>query len=319
MSKNILIIGGSGFIGTTLTDTLLRAGHHITLLNRGRKKVADCAQLIADRNSISEMERCREEAGTFDVVIDTSCYTLQQCELAWRFFSPKSKHWIHISSAAVYAEKDVVLGYDESDPIGGAQIWGKYGADKSEIDLWLIHASDLKPVTILRPPYIYGPGNDIDRETFIWARALSDLPILIPGDGNAVVQFLHVSDLTHCILSCMANVPQTHAVYNVASDEQVSLREWVELLVDISGGNKKNIHLLINGAGDLNPRLYFPFRNTPIRLSTERAWVDLGWRASYTLEKGFGQTFKTYTIEQLKKYAERRSNEEVEIVARLRG
>ena len=319
MTKNILILGGSGFIGTALTQALLREGHQVVLLNRGHRPVSQCAQLIADRNSAADMERCRHSVRGFDVVIDTSCYTAQQASLAWRSFADKAKHWIHISSAAVYREKDLVIGYDEKDPTGGAKIWGSYGADKSAIDEFLIEVSGPTPVTILRPPYIYGPGNDIDRETFIWGRALTGQPILIPGYGDAIIQFIHVHDLAHSILVCMDHPPKTNAVYNVASDEQVSLREWAELLVDICGENKSCIHLLINGAGDYNSRTYFPFRDYPCRLSTERIWLDLGWRASYTLDKGFTQTYYTYTIEELRKYAEKITKEEREIFSALRA
>ena len=47
----------------------------------------------------------------------------------------------------------------------------------------------------LRPPFIYGPGNPFYREAFFWDRLRDGRPIILPGDGRRLMQFVYIKDL----------------------------------------------------------------------------------------------------------------------------
>ena len=66
MAKNILILGGSGFIGKTLSPTLLQKGYEVTLLNRGRHPITGTTQIIADRDSEESMTQACQSLPDFD-------------------------------------------------------------------------------------------------------------------------------------------------------------------------------------------------------------------------------------------------------------
>ena len=66
---------------------------------------------------------------------------------------------------------------------------------ESERALFRLHRDQGIPVATLRPPYIYGPENPFYREAFFWDRLLADRPIIVPGDGSRLMQFVHVDDV----------------------------------------------------------------------------------------------------------------------------
>ena len=319
MKKDILIIGGSGFVGSALTEVLLGAGHMVTLLNRGNRPMPGCAQIIADRDSQTEMEEKCRSVTNYDVIIDTSAYYLRQTELAWVCLAHKTNHWIHLSSAAVYRERIPFVPHPESDPNGGAEIWGRYGREKSAIDDFLAERSGDIPVTILRPPYIYGPQNSVDRETFVWSRSLHHLPIVIPGFGTAPIQFLHIDDLASAFISCIDQTPiHPCNIYNVAADEIVKLRQWVDLLIPICGGDLSNVYETKEKCDGYAVREYFPFRDHPCCLDPAKIKSELNWKAAYDIKTGFAQTYQTYSPEQLARYITKVSDTETTLAALLK-
>jgi nucleoside-diphosphate-sugar epimerase len=296
--RQALVIGGSGFVGRALVPALLSHGYEVTLLNRGTRSVEGTAQLVADRLEMSQMLSAGRETGSFDLVIDTCAYAARATEIAWEVFSAKCRHWIQLSSAAVYRETP---GRDprESDHIGGAPVWGDYGVDKSACDDFLLARANPTSVTILRPPYLYGPGNDNDRETFVWSRALQGAPILIPTDGSTRIQFLHVEDLATAIIACANHRPERSAVYNVAAPERPSLIEWVNLMCEIA--QCKNVGIPTGpNARSYTPRQYFPFRDYPCCVEEGRITEEIGWRPRHDLRGGFASTYESSNRDDLR-------------------
>ncbi len=130
----ILVLGGTGFIGSHLVPRLLADDHCVTVLNRGKSK-SDSAvvSLQADRDDAAAMQQALEryDGSEFEAVIDTSSVCLRHTQVLLAQLPQFAGHLIHISSASVYLHCQMAK---ESDPIGGASVWGDYGVDKSEVD-----------------------------------------------------------------------------------------------------------------------------------------------------------------------------------------
>ncbi len=296
--KSILVIGGSGFVGSGLIPALVAEGHDVAVLNRGNNPMQGTRQLVADRENAAQLQAVARTAGNFDAVIDTSAYNRNHTATAWSAFAKKTNHWIHLGSAAVYKETPG-RHPNEKDPIGGAAIWAEYGVEKSEADQYLMENAGRVPVTILRPPYLYGPNNNNDRETFVWARALQDQPVIIPGDGRTPIQFLHIDDLSDIVKAALRKRPPGVAVYNVAADERPTLSEWVSTVAEVAGFPDPGI-LAGEHAKTYKPRQYFPFRDYPCCVEVGPVKTDLNWRARYSLAEGFRQTFGTQDKQALR-------------------
>jgi nucleoside-diphosphate-sugar epimerase len=258
-------------------------------------------QLIADRSNATDLEKATQAVDRFDVVIDTSAYTARDTEIAWTDLSDKTSQWIHLSSAAVYTETPG-RAPSEIDAIGGPAVWGQYGIDKSAADQFLIDHAGKIPVTIFRPPYIYGPNNSVDRETFIWNRVLQQRPIIIPADGETVMQFIHVEELAVAFKMAITKTDLNHkrtVTYNIASDQMPAQNEWVDIVAKVTGLSYKAV-CAHDKAKEFAIRQYFPFRDYPCALDTALIKDQLGWKQKYSLAEGFAQTYLSYDPTVLK-------------------
>ncbi|GHB37801.1 epimerase [Pseudovibrio japonicus] len=295
--NKLLVIGGSGFVGASLIPALLSKGYDVTLLNRGSRPIKGTQQLVADRNDPFAMRQAKDR---FDAVIDTSAYTKEQSELAFKTFGIHAKKWIHLSTAAVYKETHDHLP-SEKDPIGGTPTWGAYGKNKSEVDDFLLN-QEHTPTVAIRPPYLYGPNNDIDREQFVWARALTDRPIILPSDGQSKLQFLHEEDLASFIVYLLAMHAMPTEAINLADPHILTAEKWVQMLCEIAEV-KAEILYGKDIAPDVPAREYFPFRDCDNALDVTRYLENFDWQPQYKLRDGFTQTFNSYSREELRRYS----------------
>ncbi|MDD3371481.1 MAG: NAD-dependent epimerase/dehydratase family protein [Alphaproteobacteria bacterium] len=298
--KNILLIGGSVFVGKTIAEYLLQKGNKVTLLNRGTHPIPGTRQLTADRNLPEEVQRAASGADVhYDAIIDTSAFNGEQTRIAWEEFSSKTDHWLHLSSASVYSDANDNIP-NENAAIGGAEVWGSYGRDKSACDLFLTAQSGGPAITIFRPPYIYGPGNNHDRETFIWSRALRGRSVLVPSDGKTQIQFVHAKDLAAAFVRALGrDFKQRVAVYNIGTSERFSLREWVSGLCAVAKVKDNGICVGQN-ASKYSPRQYFPFRDFPCVVDVTRIGTELGWKPIFGFTSGFENTLAACDAEFLK-------------------
>ena len=115
---NILVIGGSGFVGHAIVRALLAEGHGLSLLNRGSRPVAGTIQLTADRNDPSALASALGDR-RFDAVVDTNCYTPQQAGMLVEALGGRVATAVVVTSVAVYAD-NVRQPPTETEPTGGA-------------------------------------------------------------------------------------------------------------------------------------------------------------------------------------------------------
>jgi nucleoside-diphosphate-sugar epimerase len=112
MSRNILVIGGTRFIGRLLVQRLLRAGHRVTIVTRGYAPdpFGDRIQRIrADRRNELAM-RAVAKAGPFDIVFDQMCYSPLDAAIAVRTFAGQVGRYVMTSTVDAYR----VLGFDRA-------------------------------------------------------------------------------------------------------------------------------------------------------------------------------------------------------------
>lgn len=293
MKANVLVLGGSGFVGSALVPALLQLGCTVTLLNRGFRHVAGVHQITMDRFDATAV---KSVGARFDVVIDTSSYNAEATRIAYGALGGASTLWLHLSSAAVYRAIGK-SGALESDELGGADVWGEYGREKHAAETALMEAAN-GPFVIVRPPYLYGPKNNNDRETFIWARVLSGRPVIVPGTGDAQIQFLHVEDLASLFVHFVKTPPDGPRLYNVAAPEIVTSCEWAKRLAAIASCDIK-VFWGRDVAPGTSPRDYFPFRDADCAVNANQLFATTSWRPQFDFQTGFAATFGSYSVSDL--------------------
>ncbi|MEZ0170867.1 NAD-dependent epimerase/dehydratase family protein [Microvirga sp. TS319] len=290
-----LVIGGSGFVGRAIVRRLQEQGCQVTVLNRGSRPIAGTRQLIADRNDpVAVGETVKNQA--FEVVIDTNCYRPDQALILAEALRGRAPRLVMISSAAVYANK-ARRPPSETEPVGGASVWGDYGRDKSHAEDVYADADHFDRVVFVRPPYIFGPGNNLDRETWFWSRQCAGTPILLPGEGTTQAQFIHEDDLAEAVEGLAFGPGHGIEAFNVADPQVLTLSELATMLAEAAGVPDRQIRAG-SAASGLPARSWFPFRDYPCLADPGRL-MSTGWRPAASLAIRFAETHKSLSRSDL--------------------
>ena len=302
---NALVIGGNLFIGRLLVAGLAKAGHAVTILHRkpGHDLGKRIQEIVADRNDPAAVRRAL--AGrSFDVVFDnvydwTRGTTASQVEATARACSDHLRRYVFMSSVAAYGDG---LNHHEGDALAPDDHADPYARNKamSERALFRFHQRSGFPVVTLRPPFIYGPGNPFYREAFFWDRLQDARPIIVPGDGRRLMQFVHIKDLVWACLRVIEEPASVGQAYNIANLRPVTQTEAVEAFA-IAAGKKVHIvrvpreRLLRAGGHPMGPRLYFGMYLDlpPITQVVSKAQRVLGFNPT-DFAQGLKETYRWY-------------------------
>lgn len=245
--KRILVTGGTVFVSKYVAKYFQSNKYEVYVLNRGSKQQIENINLIcANRNNLKD---CLKDF-YFDSIIDVCGYNQQDIKNILDAVGG-FKDYIFISSSAVYPETNM-QPFSENQSIGVNKIWGKYGTDKIEAEEYLI--SKVPNAYILRPPYLYGPMQNVYREPFVFECALKNRKFYIPNDGKMKLQFFHVDDLCKVIEKILEKHPTNH-IYNVGNTESIDINTFIELCYKVVGTPLEKVYVTEHN----NQRDYFSF------------------------------------------------------------
>lgn len=293
---NILVIGGSKFIGWRLVELLGKTQHTVTVINRGnypRKYPANVTHHVADRNNYEQMLAIVKTA-TYDVVFDMCGYVENDMKYVARLFTARTMKYVFISTAATYLEPlEMPIAEDYAQGVHG--VWGGYGNGKLACEKVLLSAYKKNgfPAVIVRPSYVYGVGNTIDRETFLFDRITKGRTILVPSDGEAVIQHGEVTDLCRTLLA-IAEMPKgVGECYNISGQELVTLNGLVRLVAKVVGKDAKITFVTPKDYG-MADRDIFPFDNVSYFTTSEKFSKDFGWSPAVSLIDGLTAAYNEW-------------------------
>lgn len=246
--RTILVTGGTVFVSRFVANYFAGKGDRVYVLNRNSKPQLPNVTLIeGDRNDLGDKLKGYE----FDAVLDITAYTRSDAENLVTALGDFTDY-IFISSSAVYPET-LPQPFMEEQTCGPNSIWGAYGTNKLEAEEYL--RSAVPQAYILRPPYLYGPMQNVYRESFVFECAEAGRTFCIPGDGKMRLQFFHVEDLCRFIEILLDTHPENR-VFNVGNPESVTVTQWVQLCYDAVGAKLETIR--VEGHPQ---RSFFPFHD----------------------------------------------------------
>ena len=288
--KKILIMGGNQFVGKEIVKKFLEKDYTIYILNRGtRKNIEEVIFFKVDRDNFIEMENILKNIDV-DIIIDVSAYTEEQVDILHKVMKNRFKQYILISSASVYNNIESTPANEESQT-GENLIWGDYAKNKYLAEKKTIENSKIYnfKYTIFRPFYIYGVGNNLDRENYFFSRIKYNLPIYIPSKNN-IIQFGYVEDLALAIESSIGNSDFYNQTFNISGNEYVTMSEFSEICGKVM--NKKAIIKYINTEENkIKARDWFPFREVNLFGDISKL-ENTGFRNTYSLIQGLEKTYK---------------------------
>jgi 2'-hydroxyisoflavone reductase len=213
---NLLILGGTIFLGRHLVEAALRRGHTLTLFNRGQHNpdlFPQVEKLRGDRANASDLQAL--QARHWDAVMDTCGYLPRLVRLSAQALSNAVKHYTFISSISVYAEPPTP-GMDESAPLARLadetveEITGEtYGGLKALCEQAVESVLPGRTLNI-RPGLIVGPHDPSDRFTYWPARLRCGGAVLAPGRPGSPVQVIDARDLAEWTLDLVERQQTGH-------------------------------------------------------------------------------------------------------------
>ncbi len=268
--KQVLVTGGSGFIGSHLTEALLARGDRVTVIDDestgNAKNLANARQndrLTYIQGSVGEEQVVRELTAGVDEVyhlaaavgvaliarapMETIERNIFPTELILSSLRERIQRGERVkcflaSTSEVYGKNPKDTWSEEDDLVFGSTTrprWS-YGASKA-IDEFMGLASHREyglPVVIGRFFNVVGPrqtgayGMVLPR--FVEA-ALTGRPLIVHDDGRQTRCFAHVDDVVRAVVTLMETEAAVGRVFNIGSDQPISILELAKRVIELSG------------------------------------------------------------------------------------
>jgi nucleoside-diphosphate-sugar epimerase len=274
---DVLLIGGTRFLGPLLVFRLLAGGHRVTILNRGTRPdpfgafLPRVEGITADRRT-DAFNRAMH-GRRFDVVVDFAAYEREDAEGAVRALLGRAGHYVFISTGQVYlVREDCPRPATEHDYLGPIvprphdpyhlDSWlygvGKRACEDALVTAWEEHRF---PATRLRIPMVNGERDYHGRIESYLFRMLDGGPILVPDGGHAPTRHVYGADVVRAITSMMGRRHTFGEAYNLCQDETPTLRELLAILAELLGASPRYVDVSsadLEAAG-LSARQISPF------------------------------------------------------------
>jgi len=242
---NILIIGGTRFLGRHLVHSALARGHQVTLFNRGKSNpdlFPDVETTIGDREH--DIDKLSDR--TWDAVIDTCGYVPRIVRESAVGLEGSVGRYVFISSISAYADESFSkIGLTENDPPGPLSDESDdntpetYGPRKTRCEKYVQDVYGDRAL-IVRPGLIVGPNDLTDRFTYWPVRVAKGGDVLAPEKPDVPIQIIDVRDLADFTIKLIED--KASGIYNATGpDYELTLGAMLETCKQASRSDA-NIH-----------------------------------------------------------------------------
>jgi nucleoside-diphosphate-sugar epimerase len=231
-----LVTGATGFIGSHLCEELIRRGYEVTCLSRNTSnlKWIENLDIRLVKGDCTLAESLLDTVGGFDYIFHLAgltkarsndeffCMNARGTENLVKTIAernPKVTRFVYLSSlAAAGPSKDGKPLREDSPPSPVSN----YGRSKLEGETAVLRYRDSMPVTILRPPAVYGPR---DKDFLVFFKMIKKG--IFPNWGKCYYSLLYVDDLIQGIISSAENKRAEGKIYflsdgKVYTDEEIA-------------------------------------------------------------------------------------------------
>jgi len=317
----VLVTGATGFLGSHVAEQLKEQGHHVRALIRKSSDTSFLKQLGVELHvaSLETGEGLAEAVADVDAVVHSAGLVKARSPEEFRQVNVQGtqnlidaarkvqehiRRFVYVSSLA--ASGPCVNGQprvasDDPQPVT------HYGRSKLEGERAVLAAQDIFPVTVIRPPAIYGPR---DREMYAFFKTVQRRVYPLMGRGNTA-SLIHGRDAAAAIVQALLVEHPTGRVYFVDDGSVYTWEEMGATLQSELGVRALPLRLPLRlfSLVALGTEFYGKLRNRSVMLTRDKLnelcqphWVcqssditeELGWKPAYDFTSGARDTIAWY-------------------------
>ena len=252
MLMKIVVIGGTGHVGTYLVPGLVTTGHEVISVSRQKRKPysehtawAHVKQIVIDREEADGKKTFGKQIAKLspDIVIDMICFTPESAKLIAEALHGKVQHFLHCGTIWVHGFSEQVPT-DETHP---RKPFGDYGIKKAAIESWLLSYSGKTgfPATILHPGHIVGPGwiplnpaGNFNPE--VYKTIASGKELALPNLGMETVHHVHAEDVAQAFIKAINHRSNSIGEsFHIVSPRALTLRGYATAMSEWFGKEAK--------------------------------------------------------------------------------
>lgn len=301
MSKNILVTGGAGFIGSHLTDRLLEMGHHTKIIDNFNPyyspelKYMNISHQVGNSNfklirgSITDNDTLKTALENTEIVY----HLASQPGIKISVDNPKNTNDINVNGTLnilesmrnsnikkiIFQSSSSVYGRVKSLPFDDNECKNPispYGVSKLACEHYVRVFSELYgfKMTIIRPFTVYGPRMRPDLAIAIFTKnALNNEPITIFDNGSQTRDFTHISNIIDANTICMNKGDSE--TFDIGAGQAYTVNDLAEKIISLTNSKSEIIHTE-KRTGDTKNTL----------ADTTKAKKHLNWNPKISLDEG---------------------------------
>ena len=290
----IVVIGGSGHIGSFLVPRLVHGGHEVINISRGvGTSYADVPEWQQVRQVVADREQ-EDREGTFgdrvaaldaDVVVDLICFTLESATALVKSLRNEVGHLLHCGSIWRYGvslKLPVAEGADTAAQPSAAEPLDEYGIQKRDIARMLKEesASGGLATTSIHPGHIVGPGwqpigplGNLDPA--VWQTIASGQALQVPGSGTELMHHVHADDVAQAFENAILKREAAAGEdFNIVAPTALTVRGYVGIAASWFGQEPR-----------METVSWEEFRRTTTPESADISWAHLSRNHCMSIQK----------------------------------
>lgn len=287
---DVLVIGGTRFVGYLLVWRLLARGDRVTVFNRGHHADPFGERIERIRGDRTGPQFAGLLAGRrFDATVDFAVYQPADVRGVIEGLGPRAGHYVFISTGQVYLVRENCPTPSREADYRGPLLplpddpaergeW-EYGVNKRACEDLLAQEGDRLRSTRLRLPIVNGERDHSRRmESYLW-RIVDRGPVLLPGGGAEITRQVYGLDVAAAIATLLADERTYGRAFNLCQQEIATAFDLLGMLIERLGAPDNRLEVPRERLGALPAREISPFSHRWMSvLDPSLAQRDLGFR-----------------------------------------
>jgi nucleoside-diphosphate-sugar epimerase len=318
----VLVTGGTGFIGSHLMEKLVQKGHHVSCVAKDRMNSVfleslDVEVVLGDLNNGMDLDSMLESAeciyhlagavrarSSKDFYEGNYLMTKNFINICARSCK-RLKRFVYVSSLAAAGPSVDGRPVKEEDPFHPVS---HYGRSKMLAELEVLHYSDRMPISIVRPSGVYGPR---DREMLQYFLMIKKNLQLLIGFGRKWLNLTYVDDIVNGLLLAGEHPKAEGETFFIGNERSYPVEEIGNTIACLMNCKPIRIHMphlaafsigiIAESIGKLTRRqIFFNFQKakesvqTGWIISVDKARSKLGYRPRVSITEGMKRTYEWY-------------------------